>query len=120
MFVVNLMAIYNNVKSYYNKAKVIIETEGDKVTNVKLISYDTEVAVINNGVLYIKGTYSATTLKHITDFIYQYRDIISDFKKYFIHPNIENMLQIDKKHILKYMDEFEKSEELKNKFYGKV
>ena len=68
-----LIPVYENVKSYYNKAMVI---EGSN--RIDLYSYDTLVATIHknedftlsNVVVY--GTYSSTTLRHIKEFLKQY------------------------------------------------
>jgi len=62
---------YDNRKSFYGKARV----ESDGVGHSRLISYTTEVATINAGVLKINGWYSATTTRHIKEYAYQH-----DFK----------------------------------------
>lgn len=53
-------------KSFYNKAHVI--TKGDVK---QLQSYNTIVAEIKDNKAEIFGIYSATTLRHIKDFLYQ-------------------------------------------------
>lgn len=58
---------YDSRKSFYGKARVITESNGDKT----LISYQTEVARIKNGKPEVYGTYSATTLRHIKEFLKQ-------------------------------------------------
>lgn len=57
---------YDSRKSFYGKARV--ET-GNGVK--KLYSYNTLVAEIRNGTPIVYGTYSATTLRHITEFLKQ-------------------------------------------------
>lgn len=52
--------------SFYGKARVRIE--GSKKT---LISYSTEVCVIQNGKAKVLGWWSATTARHIREFLYQ-------------------------------------------------
>ena len=61
-----LNASYDSRQSFYGKAKVI--EEGNKQT---LISYNTEVATIENGKVKVNGTYSITTLRHIKEFLLQ-------------------------------------------------
>ena len=57
---------YENVKSFYRKARV--RTENNKLI---LRSYETDVAFIENGKATVKATYSATTLRHIKEFLKQ-------------------------------------------------
>jgi hypothetical protein len=57
---------FESVKSYYRKATVAIE--GNKKT---LISYDTKVCTIEGNNVKIDGFYSATTLRHIKEFLKQ-------------------------------------------------
>lgn len=63
-----LYPYYDSAKSFYGKAKVI-EIEND----VFLMSYDTIVAFFNRDakVAQVYGTYSATTLRHIKEFLKQ-------------------------------------------------
>ena len=69
-----LKPIYDSRKSFYGKAKVISDRDGKT-----LVSYSTTVARItekNNGYMItpyavIYGTYSATTLRHIKEFLKQ-------------------------------------------------
>lgn len=61
-----LQAIYDTHKSYYNKAKTE-ETNGKLV----LYSYDTEVAFIENNKAVVTNLQSATTLRHVKDFLLQ-------------------------------------------------
>lgn len=61
-----LKPIYSREKSFYRKA--IVEIEGDKKT---LYSYNTKVAVIENGNAIVFDTYSPTTLRHIKEFLKQ-------------------------------------------------
>ena len=62
-----LKAIYDHRKSFYKKAFIVRNADG----TIELISYSTIVATIKNGVLHINGFYSATTLRHIKEFIEQ-------------------------------------------------
>lgn len=62
-----LRCINNSRKSFYGKARVR-EEEGKTI----LISYDTEVAYIENGKPIIKGMYSYTTARHIREFLAQH------------------------------------------------
>lgn len=63
---VELQPIHDGRKSFYKKAHVI--EEGN---NKYLISYTTEVAKIIGDKLTLNGFYSATTLRHIKEFIQQ-------------------------------------------------
>lgn len=61
-----LTASYDSRKSFYGKARVR-RNEG-----LELISYHTRVAVIHeDGAASVYGTYSATTLRHIKEFLKQ-------------------------------------------------
>jgi len=53
--------------SFYGKAK--IREENNKII---LTSYNTDVAFIEDGKAIINGTYSATTLRHIKEFLLQH------------------------------------------------
>lgn len=66
--IMELCPYYDNAQSFYGKAKVI-EIEND----VFLVSYDTIVAFFNRDakVAQVYGTYSATTLRHIKEFLKQ-------------------------------------------------
>ena len=57
---------FDSRKSFYGKAHVI--QRGDKKI---LRSYDTDVAEIENGKAKVFGLYSATTTRHIKDFLQQ-------------------------------------------------
>lgn len=59
---------YDSRKSFYNKAKVDTGDKGDKN---KLYSYDTLVAEVIDGKPVVYGTYSATTLRHIKEWLKQ-------------------------------------------------
>ena len=61
-----LKPIYDNRKSFYKKAK--IKQEDNKII---LISYNTEVAIIEDNKAYVKETYSPTTLRYIKEFLKQ-------------------------------------------------
>jgi hypothetical protein len=52
--------------SFYNKAHVRIE--GNKKT---LISYLTPVCIVENGAARVLGKWSATTSRHVKEFLYQ-------------------------------------------------
>lgn len=67
MQVFNLESKHDGRKSFYNKAKVIVE--GD---SMYLQSYTTIVASITKGVLKVNGLYSNTTTRHIREFIKQF------------------------------------------------
>lgn len=62
-----LKPIYDRRKSFYKKAFIIKDDDG----TIHLISYWTEVATIKDGRLKINGFYSATTLRHLKEFIEQ-------------------------------------------------
>ena len=62
----DLETIYDSRDSFYGKAKV----ELDK-NQIILYSYGTLVAFIENGIAYIIGDYSQTTLRHIKEFLLQ-------------------------------------------------
>ncbi len=62
-----LSTLHDNRASFYGKAKVTIE--GNKTT---LKSYSTDVAYIENSKVFINGTYSCTTLRHIKEFLLQH------------------------------------------------
>jgi len=64
--ITGLIAINDNRKSFYDKAKVI--TDG-KI--IKLQSYNTIVAKINGGKARIIEIRSDTTLRHIKEFLFQ-------------------------------------------------
>ena len=68
MSIMELCPYYDSAKSFYGKAKVI-EIEND----VFLMSYNTIVAFFNRNTKVAKviGTYSATTLRHIKEFLKQ-------------------------------------------------
>ena len=61
-----LQPIYCSQKSFYGKARVI-----HNGNSTKLISYRTIVAEIRNGQAKIFGWYSATTTRHIKEFLVQ-------------------------------------------------
>ena len=68
MSIMELCPYYDSAKSFYGKAKVV-EIEND----VFLVSYDTIVAFFNRDTKIAKviDTYSATTLRHIKEFLKQ-------------------------------------------------
>jgi hypothetical protein len=57
---------YDRRKSFYGKAQVF--KQGDRLV---LRSYSTDVAYIENGKPVVKGLYSATTTRHIKEFLRQ-------------------------------------------------
>jgi hypothetical protein len=81
----DLQPIYDSRASFYGKAKVEQTAQG----HISLISYGTYVAVIINGIAEVYGTYSATTLRHIKEFLMQNglkaeskQQILKDYGKY--------------------------------------
>lgn len=65
---------YDSRKSFYGKAKVIYDHDNDTIT---LRSYDTDVCrIVNkyNGFIFQRlwGGYSATTMRHINEFVEQF------------------------------------------------
>ena len=68
-----LIPIYDNAKSFYNKATI---KEG--TNRIELYSYNTHVATIHKNAdhtlsnVVVYGIYSATTLRHIKEFLKQY------------------------------------------------
>ena len=66
--IMELCPYYDSAQSFYGKAKVI-EIEND----VFLVSYDTIVAFYNREtkIAEVVDTYSATTLRHIKEFLRQ-------------------------------------------------
>lgn len=66
-----LQPIYDNRKSFYGKAKIIHDYESG---NISLMSYNTVVCRIDNYNKFhrIWNDYSATTMRHINEFIKQY------------------------------------------------
>lgn len=61
-----LQPVYDSRQSFYKKAQ-IKEYNGA----LYLQSYNTIVAKIENGKAIVNGWYSATTAKHINEFLYQ-------------------------------------------------
>lgn len=61
-----LQPIYCRQKSFYGKAKIIRENG-----TIKLKSYNTIIAEIKNGKLHINGFYSATSMRHLKEFMQQ-------------------------------------------------
>lgn len=66
---------FDSAKSFYRKASVIINYTQDQGMLLSLKSYDTIVATIKvkdgQNVCKVNGTYSATTLRHIKEFLRQ-------------------------------------------------
>lgn len=63
----NLSAQYDARRDFYGKATVSIGDDGNKI----LTSYNTRVAEVRDGKAKVFGTYSATTLRHIKEFLKQ-------------------------------------------------
>lgn len=64
-----LKPVYNNQKSFYGKALI-----KDTNNGTELYSYNTLVAKLDNGTIYVTHNddyLTRTTLKHITEFIQQ-------------------------------------------------
>jgi hypothetical protein len=82
-FEIKLQPKYDARASFYGKAK--IRKEGNKLI---LQSYNTDVAVIENGRATVFGTYSMTTSRHIKEFLLQNgfkadntKQIMKDYKE---------------------------------------
>ena len=67
MIMQTLYPVNDSRKSFYGKAKTAYDESG----TLKLYSYDTLVAKIENEKPVVIGTYSATTLRHIKEFLIQ-------------------------------------------------
>jgi hypothetical protein len=63
----NLQARFDSRKDFYGKAVV----ENCDSGAIILTSYNTNVAYIKDGKAHVNGTYSATTLRHIKEFLLQ-------------------------------------------------
>lgn len=64
-----LEPVYEHCKSYYGKATVIYEEDG----SVALQSYSTIVLrLINGSLIRLWDGYSATTMRHINEFLQQF------------------------------------------------
>lgn len=63
MRIFELLPVNDSRKSFYGKARVI---ENDDY--IWLLSYDTIVAVLQDGRMELKGWFSATTARHIKEF----------------------------------------------------
>lgn len=57
----------DSAQSFYKKAYTLHNNDG----SIQLKSYDTIVATFKAGNITVNNTYSATTLRHIKEFIYQ-------------------------------------------------
>lgn len=63
---------YDSRASFYGKAQVITDGHKDDGLITRLYSYSTHVATIKHGrEVEVYGTYSATTLRHIKEFLKQ-------------------------------------------------
>lgn len=58
---------YDSRKSFYGKARVLVQAD-----RIDLVSYQTIVASIVDDVATIHDFYSATTTRHIKEFLLQY------------------------------------------------
>ncbi len=65
--VYELKTMYDSRASFYGKANIIVN---NRVTTLR--SYETDVAYIKDGKAHVNGTYSATTLRHIKEFLKQH------------------------------------------------
>ena len=91
-----LKTIYDNAKSFYNKASVKrYYNKNELVYKIELISYKTSILYIQNNKLYFnykninnKNIYSMTTLRHIKEFIKQYY--------YLLEVNYKNIIDKEK------------------------
>lgn len=63
----DLLPKHDSAKSFYGKARVEIQNNGDK----KLFSYNTLVAEMKDGKLKVYNTQSDTTVRHIREFALQ-------------------------------------------------
>ena len=97
-----LKPIYEDVKSYYKKAHVkFYYNDYDIITKIELISYYTSICYINNSKIYFNykninndRIYTATTLRHIKEFIKQYY-----YKLELYYKNIIDKEKLTKKDI---------------------
>lgn len=64
----DLDARFDSRKSFYGKAKVVLEPDG----TAKLYSYDTLVSICKNGVVEHLGKWSQTTTRHQNEFFKQF------------------------------------------------
>lgn len=72
MKTLELIPIYSNVKSFYNKAKVLLHDDG----TIQLQSYNTIVGEIkNNTYTQLWDGKSQTTTRHIKEFIKQFMEV---------------------------------------------
>jgi hypothetical protein len=84
--IVTLQPIFDNAKSFYNKAVAIEKENGD----IELKSYNTIVARIRNGNFErLWAGYSATTMNHINAFIDTY-NIVGGGKKWWESLTVVN------------------------------
>ncbi len=74
----------DNAQSFYKKAYTLHNNDG----TIDLKSYDTIVATFKDNKVSVNDTYSATTLRHIKEFIYQTMGVSGLSKK-----DIENNYQ---------------------------
>ena len=72
MNILELIPIYDNRKSFYNKAKVLLFPDG----TIQLQSYNTIVGEIKNNVYHqLWDGKSQTTTRHINEFIKQFLEV---------------------------------------------
>ena len=72
MKILELTPIYSNVKSFYNKAKVLLHDNG----TIQLQSYNTIVGEIKDNTYYqLWDGKSCTTSRHIKEFKYQFLEV---------------------------------------------
>lgn len=63
----DLSCQYDSRASFYGKARVSVEPNGDLI----LTSYNTDVALITANKAIVRGLYSNTTTRHIKEFLLQ-------------------------------------------------
>ena len=63
-----LTPLFYNCKSFYGKAYILEDEENNKY----LLSYNTVVSIVKNGIVEHFGKYSQTTSRHQKEFEYQF------------------------------------------------
>ena len=94
-----LMTIYDNAKSFYKKAFTRFYYNNGLITRIELYSYKTKVCTISNCRYRLnhnvedKLLLSHTTLRHIKEFLKQFK---------YMYNNYDKVIIESKKDILKY------------------
>ena len=107
-----LEARFDSRASFYNKARVVVTDDGNK----ELYSYDTKVAYIKDGIPYVLGNYSATTTRHIKEFLLQNNYLANDTKQILLDystADFETILQ-------KFLKNIDKSKYLRIETDGDI